>query len=872
MSIIKEQIKKKGSILSAQIKKELDLLPKIFREKKIEYDTMARENILLKEKSSFFQKELEKISFNIMSLEKDYSLIIIKNDKIKSQQKVLLNSINNEIPLDLNDFLKNDKIRELMMLILNFENNFSEQLVLVFENRNELTSLFIGSYIYFKMLKNDFPNKYQKLKKKINNLLIEIKELDNNNIFLSLIINYIENIFKLLDNKEKTLSFEKKIESFNKKKVEIFIKLKVLEEKIKEKENILNTTNNYMKDLISLLEKYKLFMKYSKTKKIKNNNENKTENNSGNNLNISCPNNHHSKRDNKNSINYEFRNTNNKISYINIDLTNFPIEKDLINNKKTIDSIDDINDKINNSSSLIKLMNISNYNNINDLEKDIYINYSNLKCHPLYSLKINNRINLINNNPTNTISINLMSKKNNKTNIISNNKVIKNKINIAKNSQYIQKKDSLHKSNNKDKKTVKKNMHSENKTIINQSNTTMTYDNILANNSKEVNNVNTSNDSNINKNPKINHYTSSNYIKKNSPQPLQEKIHKPGGKNKQIPYLTQNYQNTKGTQRKTNEMNIRKKNNNNSKETKNIFNSKSPINSPHKTKILMNINNINNTSNKINTPFPNLESINYNTEQIKEKVNQSSYSKKSQKNIYINIKHNKTNLCKEGVIGKNLNEKRNKKSINKIKVDLGKSDIKNSNNSEIKEEKKISPNKQSSSNLLNIINSEENNNKANEKPKLKEINKINIDLDKCKNKSPTFKKRQFYDKFNKEIKNEIKEIENNDIINKNMNNSLNNINKNCQIIPFKKNKINRKNINYVLEKKNLNKNIKNNKSPKTSTNYNSEKNEKIKEKEDNIEVNFNNNSHIVENKVKREINNYYFNKKDYKNCKKSYKI
>jgi hypothetical protein len=128
-------------------------------------------------------------------------------------------------------------------------------------------------------------------------------------------------------------------------------------------------------------------------------------------------------------------------------------------------------------------MNISNYNNINDLEKDIYINYSNLKCHPLYSLKINNRINLINNNPTNTISINLMSKKNNKTNIISNNKVIKNKINTAKNSQYIQKKDSLHKSNNKDKKTVKKNIHSENKTIINQSNTTMTYDNILANNS-----------------------------------------------------------------------------------------------------------------------------------------------------------------------------------------------------------------------------------------------------------------------------------------------------------------------------------------------------------------------------------------------------
>ena len=879
MSINKEPIKNQKNILTNELKKELNLLPKKLREKKNELGIISRENILLKEKSIFMNKELEKVSFNIMSLEKDLSLLLIKNDNIKSQQKILLNSINNEIVHNFyNTFLKNDKkLRDLMLIFFNFEDGFGEQLTRILDNDNELTTLLIGSYSYLKMLQNDVNQKYQQIKNKINNALNDIRDTYNKTSFC-LIINYIENIFKLLDNKEKITSFEKQNKSLTNKKNEIFIKLKIIEESKKEKENNINTLDNYVSELLTLIEKYKSFSRYSKTKlinNIKNNkdiniNTNKSENTSGNNLNISCPNNPCLKKSNKISFNNETRNTN-KVSYINIDLANIVIEKDKINNKKTIDSIDDINNKINNSNSIIKRINISNYNNINDLERDIFEHFEDLKTHPLYSAKITNKINNNSKNNNNIISKNKIKKK-------KNNKNIDNK----------KKKTSSNKSNNKN--IINKNNNNDNK--ISQTNTNMTYNNnIIINNSNEINKYDISYDYS-NQNIKINHYISTNYIKKNSPNSKQDKkvpqnkINKPG-KMKLIPYLTQDYQINKDNQRKTNDTNIRRKTSN--KESKNILNTKSPINSPNKTKKKININN--NINNRIITsPVYN----NLDTEQLTDKVNQSSYSKISQKNIYISIKHNKTNLCRDNLIEKNNdNEKRNRNSLNKIKVNTSKKQITKVNNvSRI--ERKNSPYKQSPSFFQNILNCDDSNNKTNinNKSKVKEITKINIDLEKCKNKSPLFKQRQYYDKFNKreictdknnndknENKNKDKDKDNPDISNINMNNSmnnkimnnnLNNNNKNCHIIPFKKYKTNRSNINYIIDKKNNSKNIKNNKGSKNNNISHNDKSDKNKEKINISDINYNNNSQIVNSLVKKEINNYSFNKQDYKNHKSSY--
>ena len=203
MSIINESTKLQVNLLTNQIKKELNLLPKIIREKKIEIDVATREIVIFKEKISFLNKELEKIKFNIMSLEKDYSILLMKTDNIKTHQKILLNSINNEIPFNLNNYIKNNNnnIKELMLIFFNFENDFSEQLTMVFENNNnELASLLIGSYSYLKMLQNDFYQKYNEIKNKINNILNELKDKESKTpIFL--IITYIKNIFKLLENK-----------------------------------------------------------------------------------------------------------------------------------------------------------------------------------------------------------------------------------------------------------------------------------------------------------------------------------------------------------------------------------------------------------------------------------------------------------------------------------------------------------------------------------------------------------------------------------------------------------------------------------------------------------------------------------------------
>ena len=55
--------------------------------------------VLLKEKSINLHKELEQLILNITSLEKELTSIIIKNDNIKSNQKIILNSMNLNIKI-----------------------------------------------------------------------------------------------------------------------------------------------------------------------------------------------------------------------------------------------------------------------------------------------------------------------------------------------------------------------------------------------------------------------------------------------------------------------------------------------------------------------------------------------------------------------------------------------------------------------------------------------------------------------------------------------------------------------------------------------------------------------------------------------------
>ena len=393
MSNARESLKKPKNIISIELRKELNLLPNVIKEKKLEKDLIYKELLKIKEKISTMKKELDKASVNIFNMEKDYCALILKNDKIKANQKILLNIINNELVLVEEE--KKEEIKKFFNIFFNFENDYKEEISNFLNNNNiEITKLLIGAYAYLKMLQIDIPLKYKQMKEKILDLISKAKQGIQENIY-NLIISYVENIFTILDNKEKNNNYDIKHESFVKKKNEIFIKLKLIEEQKKEKEEKLNIISIFIKDLTLLLEKNKLLLNFPKNnlrdnKENKNTDKNKIIDVIPSNLNTSCP---------KNTIVNDLRKTEEKISIINIDLTSTSsLEKKyyIKSKRKTIESFD-----INNEKGI----NINKYKNINELEKDINDHFIEIKNNPLFKTKkkilkkkMNNNFNINNNN------------------------------------------------------------------------------------------------------------------------------------------------------------------------------------------------------------------------------------------------------------------------------------------------------------------------------------------------------------------------------------------------------------------------------------------------------------------------------------------
>ena len=382
-------LNQKDENLSNELKKELNFFPKIIQTKKLEKSVLLKEVNSLKEKYTSIQTELEKIKSSINAIEQEFTLVITKNDKIKSSQKLIINSINNDKSFIINEIINdkaNNKIRDILFIFFNYENEFKDELkIFLDENNNELTSLLISSYSYLKMLKNDFPKDYEQRKNRINKLISELKSIKeiNDAMPIYLIVNYIQNIFKILDNNESMKKFESKTSSLNKKKDQLIIKYKILEEKKKEKENKINIINEYIGIIHSIIEKNKLLVLISNNKdKImfkKEKLEIGTKENQR--VDISCPMETDISQINKSVVK-------SKISCLNFNLTdiNWPPEK--ITTKNTIDSFDNMNEKLKKLSAL-------NYSSINDIKKDINNDFLHYKNHSLYisslsSIKMNN--------------------------------------------------------------------------------------------------------------------------------------------------------------------------------------------------------------------------------------------------------------------------------------------------------------------------------------------------------------------------------------------------------------------------------------------------------------------------------------------------
>ena len=766
MSNNQDSNKKQETFLTNQIISELNLLPQMVKEKKSEIVDGSKEIIGLREKLMFLNKELEKISSNLMSLEKEYSLLVIKTGNLKSKQKLILNAINNCEIVNLDSYFStiNPKIKEIIQIFVNFADEYSGQLEMVVENQKELTSMLIGAYSYLKILNKDIPSNYLQIKNKISKILKEIitnnkkdtLDNDNENDALSiLIISYIKNILKLLNNKEKMISLEKKLELNNEKKDKIFLKLKLVEDQKKKKENSQKDIHNYIADILSLIEKHKLFNKYSKTKLLKFLKSNKTNlsykinsdikhiNTSGNHLDLSSSINNTEKFNNKASFQNEIKTKKNKISCIKIDLMNNINDYDIYKNQKTLDSIDDVNRTNDKDMNYLKQINLSQYNNINDLKNDIYLKFMELKNSPLYGTKAKKCI-----------------KKDLNTFVTPNNNNLASKFQIVKkNNNCLKKDDSKNKNysdNNKAgnakvlgnyQKKKKNNNINDSKIIISKVNTTISSNNPIVYNSNELDKRNDSFDSKPRK-IKINHYTSfnktKNYPPKNGPTKVGDGQINTKNKLKLIPYLTHSYQIDKENGNNESKLIKKKSNIKISNEIKKYIRISSRLYSPNKTKTNINNNIKHKAYRKIKSPFVNFKSLDENKEQLLNKTNEPSTSKMHKKNIYVNIKHNKTNINIVNISG-NDNHLQNRKSLNKIQVRIIKNEN-NSNNKSTNLKRKNSTNEfKSNLFLVNLFKNEFNNNSHNKNLK-RSVNentkrtqkekKINIELNKEKNKSP----------------------------------------------------------------------------------------------------------------------------------------
>ena len=847
MSVNKVEIYNKKYVLANKIIKEIKLLPKTLRERKVQKESISRKLKLLNAKSNLLYKELDKISNNIMSLEKEFSLILINNDKIKSLQKLILNSINLDDSFNYNDILQKDKkLRETIFTFLNFDGQFINELSFIFTHNKDLNNLLIGAYSYFKAIQNDYPEKYFQIKNKIKSELNEIKNQYKENPF-DLILNYIDNTFKILENKEKVISLENEKEILNNKKNEIFLQIKLMEKQKSDIENTIVSVDSYINNITNIIDKHKLLNKYTKSEfNISKYNENANNNNyqiKNQNLNEEISENNSNIIYSKAKINdlnlteKKNNNFNKKKKFINFDFK----ENDNTKEKKCNNSIDNAiksckksekMESINNSAKHNSLVKKINYQNIEELQKDIYDNYIELKNNPFYNSK-NININI-------QVNRNIMLKQRNSiSKIKDNNKNDRNK-------------DFTNKRSNKNIYITKG---------ISPSNTMITYGNIIINKSNEINTSDKSfnNISNNYKNLKSNRLTPKYNFRKSKESPkISPKKSPPCQKNTSIRLGNEQFTSSQTSQNSQIFGENKLKNNKSNNKSKII--NKSPKKSPKKKSPEISSNrkisaNISSTNFKNSVPLvvTNIDNLNFYTEQKTERNKQITYSNNKKKNFCIDIKHNKTNLFnKLNEIENNSNNnsnsnsksnsnsnsknvvKQNQKSYNQFKINLS--------DKELKKFKKGGENKSSDkSSLANLLYNSENKNIYNIKQKRKDINKININLEdekenqEIKNNNNNNNQNNINYNNNKYIEINIKESKN-----KSVKNSSNSINIEYRIIPFKKYKIDRCNLNNILENK-RNKNFQNN--------------NKIEEKT-NINVLNNNKLHLITCKTSKKFNNY----------------
>ena len=368
----------KDNIITPEIKKEINTLPKDLQKKKIEKKSLIKKQNLLRDKIKTIKKDLQKITTKIISNENEQESILNTKNNLKTKQNLIKNSITDEF---YNEFIQKlftipENVRQIFLNFINFNETYYHQLKIILKSNVELLHLLTGSYSFIKMLRKDKEQKYIELKNKITNNLSKINNKSETIFPFNLIINYIQNCFLILENKEKIENIQKKEKQLSKIKEASFIKLKLLENQINENDVIINSINDFNKEANIILEKYKKYIR-----------RNKSITNPNNCIQLSTkksvglfPGSNRNKNETKNINYFLTKTTNEQIDSSNSNADNNRYTNLTSNNYTNNSNSNYISGNLTNSdiSSL-------NYDNYQYLAKDIYSSIKKLKTNKIFT-------------------------------------------------------------------------------------------------------------------------------------------------------------------------------------------------------------------------------------------------------------------------------------------------------------------------------------------------------------------------------------------------------------------------------------------------------------------------------------------------------
>ena len=411
-----------ANILSKNILKEIEALPTEFREKSEEVRQLQVELNKLRSNYSRKENQINIISKEIISLENDLTKNLTEISKMKCEQKLMIESLNEEyFKMFRENFYKIPKnYQEIILTFLKYEGNFKEELNFLLIKNEYLHQLIKDSYAFYKSLEDFDRERYQFCKDKISNLKNgENTMLGNNKKYklkapFDLIINFIDNTFRIIDTNKYNREMNINLIEKNINKQNLFMQNKISEQIIKEKQENLNNINIYIKHINNILIKYKNFFGNSSVNK--NNNSNNIKNISNNRY----DNDNNSENFGNNNILFESKKVSNNILKINND--NILLNSNINNNEKYKNNNKDkimIKTNIKKEDKVHKKNNLNFTDNKNNNPKDT--NNSGIDQNPLV------------NNQNNIKIISIITGSNKNLENPNNKKIINNKINIENN-------------------------------------------------------------------------------------------------------------------------------------------------------------------------------------------------------------------------------------------------------------------------------------------------------------------------------------------------------------------------------------------------------------------------------------------------------